>query len=67
MPEKCQICGKLNDDRFEYVNVSFRPTLRLRVCGDCMNLLANEEWDKLNALLERHVPDSPSPEEVQQK
>lgn len=53
MTEECQICGKEEDKlRFEYVNVSFTPALRLRVCGDCMNLLGNGDWDKLTEILE---------------
>jgi len=56
MTEKCQVCGK-EEERlvFEYVNVSFSPELRLRVCGDCMNLLGNEEWDTLQEILKKRV------------
>lgn len=54
MNEKCEVCKKeIEEVPFEYVNVSFSPTLRLTVCGDCMNLLGNQEWDKLNEILER--------------
>lgn len=54
MSEKCEVCKKeIEEVPFEYVNVSFSPALRLMVCGDCMNLLSNQEWDKLNEILER--------------
>jgi ribosome-binding protein aMBF1 (putative translation factor) len=52
MTENCEVCGKEEKVAFEYVNCSYSPEWRLRVCGDCMNLLANEEWDQLTYILE---------------
>lgn len=53
MTENCEVCGKEEEKlTFEYVNCSYSPELRLRVCSDCMNLLANCEWDKLEKLTE---------------
>jgi len=49
---KCDICGKeIKDAPFSYVT----PNIRLEnVCGDCINLLANQEWNKLIEVLKKN-------------
>ena len=53
MTENCEVCGKEEKLAFEYVNCAYSPELRLRVCGDCMNLLANQQWDELTEIVEK--------------
>lgn len=47
--EICDICGnKISSAPFSYIT----PSIRIEnVCGRCINLLANKEWDKLNEIL----------------
>ena len=52
--EECEVCGKkVEEIVFEYVNCGYSPELRLRVCGDCMNLLGNQDWDKLTEIAKK--------------
>ena len=53
---KCEWCGEETTQELVYVMVGATRTLpdgkvqdpaEFRVCGDCMNLAANNEWDKL--------------------
>lgn len=46
----CDWCND-KDDKFTIVIVGVEP--RFNVCGDCMNLYGNQEFDKLTEKIEK--------------
>lgn len=49
MAERCEVCGKKNDDR---ITIVLAGVGRFRACGECLNDYHNEEFDKLTKKLE---------------
>ena len=48
---KCETCGKeIKEPINEYVNCSFMPEIRLKVCSRCMQLLIDGDYYKLTEL-----------------
>ena len=42
--DECEWCGEKTKSKIEYVNPDIG---RYNICGDCLNLAGNQEWDKL--------------------
>ena len=49
--KKCQICGKETKDNIVWKSPDVPEGLN--VCADCLNLIHNQEWDKLTKIIQK--------------